>query len=375
MWHHLQRAFRLEKPRYWWAERPLGQKILLAATAVLIFLTLICYSFAQLYIFRHRNEPLVLGTTFVPNYARYLDLDPKETLNAMMYDLGLRRYRFVSYWSDIEKEQGTYDFRELDWQFEMAKQSNSEVSLSVGLRQPRWPECHMPDWAKQMPKDEWYPELKDFMQATVERYKDHPSLTSYQLENEFLLTAFGKCPDHSRERLVDEYKFLKTLDGTKPVIVTRSNNAVPSWPIGEPRPDMSGAAVYKRVWDRNVTKRYFEYPLPAWYYAFFAGATELTTGVNSILHELQAEPWLPDNYSLKTSTTEEQYKSMDAERLKDRIQYGKDTGLKTIDLWGAEWWYWRKIHRNDPSLWETAKQSIQDTQRSEAYRDGSYQPE
>jgi len=63
---------------------------------------------------------------------------------------------------------------------------------------------------------------------------------------------------------------------------------------------------------------------------------------------------------------------MNAETLKNRIEYGKATGLKTIDLWGAEWWYWRKVKRDDPSIWEAAKQSIHETQRKDAYRDGGY---
>lgn len=372
LWHRAQRAVRLEKPRYWFQERSFWQKIgILIVTGVFI-LTLICYGFAQIYIFRHRNEPLVMGTTFIPNYARYLELDPKETLHALMYDLGIRRYRFVSYWENIERKQDTYDFSELDWQFKMAEESNSDVSLAIGLRQPRWPECHMPLWAQSMDKSQWYPELKEYMRAVIERYKDHPNLGSYQLENEYFLSVFGKCPDFSRERLVDEYNFVKSLDPDTPVIVSRSNNAVPSWPIGEPRPDVSAAAVYKRVWDKTITKRYFEYPLPPWYYAFFAGATELTTGRNTILHELQAEPWMPEGMSLKTSSAEEQYKSMNPERLKKRIEYGQATGLKTIDLWGAEWWYWRKEKRNDPSLWQVVKEAISENQRNNAYRDGQY---
>jgi len=35
--------------------------------------------------------------------------------------------------------------------------------------------------------------------------------------------------------------------------------------------------------------------------------------------------------------------------------------MRKIDLWGAEWWYWRKVKFNDPSLWNTAKESIKET--------------
>src|SRR5690606_37420611 len=122
-----------------------------------------------------------------------------------------------------------------------------------------------------------------------------------QLENEFFMTVFGDCPDHTRERLVDEYNFVKSLDSEHPVIITRSNN----WggiPLYEPTPDEFGVAVYKRVWDQNVTYRYFEYPYPAWFYSFLAGMGEIVSGKKLILHELQAEPWIPDGMELKTSS-------------------------------------------------------------------------
>src|SRR5690606_23413971 len=130
-------------------------------------------------------------------------------------DLGLERLRLVSYWSNHERERGVYDFEELDWQFRLAEERGVKISLSVGLRQPRWPECHMPDWAAKLPKDQWYPELKKYMAATVNRYKDSPVLESYQLENEFLLTVFGECPDHDPERLKDEFNFMRQLDPDK----------------------------------------------------------------------------------------------------------------------------------------------------------------
>src|SRR5690606_27630462 len=146
---------------------------------------------------------------------------------------------------------------------------------AIGLRQPRWPECHAPEWAMIKTTPEWTEDLLDYTEETISRYKHRKSLVSYQLENEYFLDVFGQCPDHSRERLVREFDFVKNLDPNRPVIVSRSNNATPSWPLGEPRADIVAASIYKRVWDKNVTKRYFEYPLPGWFYAFLAGATEL----------------------------------------------------------------------------------------------------
>ena len=356
---------RLEKPRYWFKERSIFQKIMLIFLSILIFLVGCMYGIAQWYIASNKSQEFKFGATFIPSYARYFGLEPKDTLQAMIDELGIRHYRFVSYWDEIEKTPGVYDFEELDWQFEKARASNSTVTLAIGLRQPRWPECHMPTWASSQPKDVWYPQLKTFMTKVIERYKDVPFLESYQLENEFFLDVFGICPDFSRDRLIDEYNLVNSLDPNRTLIISRSNNAL-GLPVGKPRPDKFAISVYKRVWDRTVTKRYFEYPFPAWFYGFLAGAGKIVTGKDMIIHELQAEPWGPD-LGIPEMSIEEQNKSLNARRLTDRIAYGKATGMREVDLWGVEMWYWRKVKLNDPSLWEAGKKAIDDQQCRACY--------
>ena len=316
------------------------------------------YAVARWYIADHANQPLQLGASFIPAYAEKFGLDPQQTLDAMINDLGVKNIRMVSYWEDIEAEPGTYDFSQLDWQFAMAQAGGAKVSLAIGLRQPRWPECHSPEWAnvRSDNMDEWYPKLASFMTQVINRYKSNPALDSYQLENEFFLTAFGECKDFSRERLINEYNLVKGLDSSHKLIVSRSNNAL-GLPVGQPTPDEFGASVYKRVWDATVTHRYFEYPFPAWFYAFLAGGGKILTGKDMIIHELQAEPW-PPLAEIVDSTTAELNKSLDARRLKGRFDYGRATGIKSIDLWGAEYWYYLKVMRGDSSLWDVARQEF-----------------
>lgn len=333
------------------------KKILLIIIAIVFFVTAQAYALAFWYQKKHNDEPLTFGVTFIQNYAEYYDLDAKETLYALRDDLGFKRFRLVSYWKDIEVEPGVYDFSDLDWQFDAVNEVGGEVSLSIGLRQPRWPECHAPDWVVPEQEDVWYPELKKYMTAVIERYKDNPALVSYQLENEYFLGIFGECKDYGieRERLIDEFNLVKSIDSKTPVIISLSNNYL-GIPIGDPRPDQFGVSVYKRVWDQTITKRYFEYPFPSWWYSWRAALTEIFTGKDSMLHELQAEPWPPTD--VKSATIEEQDKSMNATRLKERIHYGEATGFRDIDLWGGEWWYWRKVKFGDDSLWETVRNEI-----------------
>ena len=77
-----------------------------------------------------------------------------------------------------------------------------------------------------------------------------------------------------------------------------------------------------------------------------------------IIHELQAEPWTPNGLEITQTSLNEQFKSMNAKRMKDRIAYGEATGMRTIDLWGAEWWYWLKVKKGDPSVWNVVKDAV-----------------
>jgi hypothetical protein len=345
------------KARRTWRKN-LWNKFWISLVALVLLVTSGMYGIAQWYIFMHRNTPIQLGVTFIPRYASYLGVEPQQTLKAILQDLKPTHVRLVSYWDDIEKTPGVYDFSQLDWQFAMAQEYNTKVTLAIGLRQPRWPECHMPVWQLNQSKDVWYPELKKVMTATINRYQTQPVLESYQLENEYFLDVFGECPDFSRDRLIDEYNLVKSLDSDHKLIVSRSNNAM-GFPINEPRPDEFGVSVYKRVWDKTLTKRYVEYPFPGWFYGFLAGGGQIITGKDMIIHELQAEAWAPDSYDIKTAPVSELYKSMNPERLANRFEYAEASGIKRIDLWGVEWWYSMKMTRGEPGLWDTARDEFQ----------------
>jgi beta-galactosidase GanA len=338
----------------------LWHKILVFTVTILLLGLGFMYGVARWYIAQNNDKPVTLGVSFIPAYADSLGLDPKETMDALIEDLGVTHFRLVSYWNQLEPEQGKYDFSLLDWQFEKAEMAEAKVTLSVGLRQPRWPECHIPDWAEDKPVAEWQPHLESFMREVIKRYKDSPALESYQLENEYFLENFGHCKKFgfSRDRLIREAELIKEIDPWHPLIMSRSNNIAVTMPIGEPRPDAYGISIYKRVWDSTLTKRYLEYPFPAWYYAFEAGMHKILTGNETIIHELQAEAWPPEGKFITHINLAEQNKSFNAERFKHRLEFGRATGMREMYLWGAEYWYYRMVHEKDPSLWLVAKEAF-----------------
>jgi len=316
------------------------------------------YGIARWYIWSERHTPLTMGVSFIPDYATYLGVDPQQTMDALINDLHVQQFRLTSYWNDIETSPGQYDFSTLDWEFQKANAAGAKITLTVGLRQPRWPECHAPSfYDTSSPESQWYPQLKSFMTAVINRYKNNPALQGWQVENEYFLTGFGTCTNLSRDRLVDETKLVRSLDPRHEIIIARSNNAL-GWPIGAPTPDKFSITVYRRVWDANVTHRYLEYPFPAWFYAFTAGWQKIFTGKDMAIGELQTEAWPARGQGIPDASLAEQSKSIDAQRLKTTVKFAKATGMKTIDLWGAEYWYYRMQTLHDSSLWNAAKEEF-----------------
>ena len=308
------------------------------------------------YVATTNGQRFNMGVTFIPDYARALGVDPQKNMDALIGDLGVRQFRLVSYWNKHEAIKGQYDFSDLDWQFQKAEAVHAKVSLAIGLRQPRWPECHMPNWTKNEPASTWQPQLDTYIKSVIDRYKTSPSLASYQLENEYF-NDFGECPNHDRNRLVLEYSLAKRADPSHPIIVSKSNN-FPGGAFGSPQPDIVGVSVYRRVWDAKFTHAYFNYPLPAWYYGFNAGLQKVLTGKNSVIHELQMEPWPPNGKFVANISMYEQDRSINATMFADRVKFAKNTGMKSVDLWGAEWWYWRLQH-GDSGVWNEAKKAFQ----------------
>ena len=289
-----------------------------------------------------------LGVSFSVKYANDLSINPKACLTATLLDLHVRRLRLMSYWDVHEPKQKTYNFTELDWQLELAKKYGATVSLAIGLRQPRWPESHWPHWATNMAEEEWQNALHDFIKTVINRYKKHPCLESWQLENEALLKTFGLYGNFDRKRLVSEYNLVRRLDRKHPIIMTTSD----SWgiPFKKPHPDMYGISIYRRFYDRGeyrISRR------PPFFYKLRGRLIRLVTGKQTFIHELQAEPWGPK--ATNEMKRVEQAITMNPTYLKETIAFAKKTNLSLIYLWGLEWWYWLKVTHQDSEIWDAAK--------------------
>lgn len=297
-------------------------------------------------------DPHKFGISFSVKQCRAFHIDAKETLRWLIDEASFRRFRLMSYWDEHEREPGKYDFSLLDWQIGRVREAGGVVTLCLGARQPRWPENHWPGWAWEASKVERTAALLKYIETVVNRYKNEPCIVSYQLENEALLKSFGRRPEVDRQRLRDEFALIKQLDPTRPVIMSTST----SWgiPVREPIPDIVGFSYYRIVHGKNGYSKAFHTPLLHKTRKFLINQL-LNRPV--FIHELQCEPWGPRG--IWDMPTSEQDKSMSPAIIARNIQLAKRVNAYPIDLWGAEWWYWR--HKNgDESIWEAVKSSVID---------------
>ena len=293
------------------------------------------------------------GVTFSADYARGLGLDADTALQALLTDMGVKYLRLIAPWNVIQPRMDQFDFRELDQEMAAAAEHNAKVILAVGMKTPRWPECHLPDWAKSLDQAKQQAAVVAYVQKVVERYKSAPALTRLQIENEPFLRYFGECPWQETPDFVRrEIAAVKAIDPDHPVLITDSGE----WSLLFNTASMGevlGTTLYRRVFF-NPSQSYLTYPFNPVFYARKRWLVQQIFHKDVINVELQAEPW--GRKSLTEISAAEQNKTMDINQFKDIIQFAQDTGFNEFYLWGAEWWYYMKTVRNDASYWNEAKQ-------------------
>lgn len=339
------------RPRHWW-------HWLITVTVGLLILMYTAPWWNPL-VFPPVQNPQI-GVSFSEKRAKEMGLDWKANYLALLDDMQIKHFRLMSYWDLHEPVRGHYDFSTLDWQIQEASKRGADVSLAIGLRQPRWPECHQPQWATTLTGGTWKQAMYSYIQTVVKRYEHNKTVINWQLENEGKNDWFGLCDKADRVRLQEEYDLVNAMSN-KPIWMSLSDQH--GLPVFGPWPDKFGYSVYRVVWNEKIgpVKDYIIYPTPIWYHRARAVVIKAMTGRDIFVHELQLEPWGPRD--TKDLTTQEQNKSMDAWRIKDNVLFAREIGAPEIYTWGGEWWYWRMVH-GDPTVWNTVKQTFQDAENN-----------
>lgn len=294
-------------------------------------------------------DPKKYGVSFSVKQCRAFGLDPRETLDWLLAQ-GFRRFRLMSYWDEHEKTPGNYDFTSLDWQLRVITAAGGEVSLCLGVKQPRWPEYHWPDWAWNLPPADRSAALLRYVEHTVAYYAPWLVISSWQLENEALLQGFGKRIDINRRRLRQEYELVRKIDPVRPISMSTSNG----WgiPMRSPIPNYVGFSYYTRMFKKDSYRNSVQKP---WLHRLRTSFIHILLGKPVFIHELQCEPW--GSKAIWEMSSQEQDESMGPEQIERNLQLAHKVKQYPIDLWGAEWWYWRH-QRGDDTIWDAVQENL-----------------
>ncbi len=298
-------------------------------------------------------EKITYGMSFNTPYARELGLDWRQTYDAILDDLGVRHLRLAAHWPMVEPRPNIYNFEELDYQIKRAEEVGAEIIFAVGRRLPRWPECHIPEWTKNMSKEEMQKSQLDYMRMVIERYKHSPAIVVWQIENEpyLELFAFEHCGKLDEDFFDKELALVRELDETRKILVTDSGN-LGSWQKPYEKGDMFGTSVYVHFWNQELGQ--FRTVLPPWFYRVKDNFWKTFYGQKeSILVELSLEPWLIA--PVTDVPIEVQFTRMNLDKFEDIILYAEQTRFEKQYLWGAEWWYWLYLQGHE-ELWERGQQ-------------------
>ncbi len=301
------------------------------------------------------KEPgdITWGVSFFPRQAQDLGLDWREVYIALLDDMQVKRLRLAVPWKEVERVQGEYDFSDINWMLDEAEKRGAAVTLNVGRKLMRWPECHDPGWIYGIPHEELDRLVLEFLEASVNELKRHENIVLWQVENEPLF-LFGECYGHKPTKALfrAEVALVRSLDG-RPIATTDSGE-LGGWLSLSRSVDRLGVSLY-RVTDNPLFGRFY-YPLRPGFYQKRAALTHTLnpnlTGV--FLSELQLEPWtlIP----LPLTPLSDQFESMNYSRTLTTVDFARKTGFSEIYLWGVEWWYWLKEEQRDSRFWDLGRQ-------------------
>ena len=318
------------------------QMILVAVAVAILFL------FARTMTILHNETTTTtqFGITFSTTYASSLGLDPEKTYSDLIDNLHVKFIRLPVYWSMIEPQKDVYDWKQLDTFVHEAEAKQVKLTLAIGEKVPRWPECYTPNWAQALDQDAREKETVNMMQTVVNRYKHSSAVVRWQVENEPFF-PFGLCEQIRTKDLKEQIQTVRALD-SRPVQLTVSGEFEP-WQHASKFADIVGFSLYRKSW--NPTFGYVVYPIPPEFYAL---RTALTQDDNKhvIISELQAEPWFSE--PIDSESLDHWYQSFSAVDFANNVSFARETHVGEVYLWGAEWWEYLKLH-GDNRLWKEAE--------------------
>lgn len=295
------------------------------------------------------------GVTFSQKESTAFGLDWRANYQAIVRDLHPSGLRLVAYWDLVEPRRGQYDFRDLDWQLAEAQKARIPVILAVGEKVPRYPEYYLPAWLHgKHDTKERNRRLLGYLGKLAEHYRGNKTLVYWQVENEPFV-KFGNAPPPNADLLAREVDLVRRTDPGHRILMT-DGGEWGDWNRAAALGDAFGTTLYRRVYSKAIGS--FTPSRTPDYYAQKERTAKQALGRPNepfMCIELQAEPWGNTLNPLMTIAQQERFFPLS--QFDENVAFARQTGLKTFYLWGAEWWYFLKVHGN-PAYWERARALI-----------------
>lgn len=328
-----------------------------------VFFAVIGAILIYLFIGLPKNYPnKQLGFTWSRTYARHLGLDSQKAFEEALAAFTPAIVRLPSYWSELEPSPNVWKFEDLDQEMLAAQKAGAGVTLVVGAKQPRWPECWFPQWVKELDTQTRDQKQLEYVTHVVERYKNHPALISWQVENEpTFFGSFGDCEYFDQSIFPKEVELVRSLD-EKHEITSTVSGELSLWHVPV-KVDVLGTSVYRTVLTPGGMRWHYPYwLLPPWFYhrketllqALSLKGRLFSMPSRMYVSEYQMEPWT--NGDITTSTQAEREKTFDVNAMQEHTDYLFQLRADTVLVWGVEWWYWMKEKQHDSRYWDLGKE-------------------
>lgn len=296
-----------------------------------------------------------LGLSYSPRYATQIGLNPKVTFLKILDDFNPKTLRLPVYWDEVEAELNDLNFSSVDYYLDQTQTRNIKVVLVLGYKQPRWPECFDPPWVKNLIRSERDLRILSLVKKEIDHFKKYKNISAWQVENEPFV-PFGNCDNPNsttQDRLKKEIQIVRETD-SRPILITDSGE-LGFWISAVSLSNIFGTTLYRNVW--NPILGSVDYPLPPIAYYLKDKLSRFLSWKKgeTIISELQMEPWIEESKLPSKSNLDKQLKNFPVKKLSENLNYAKETSFSTVYLWGVEWWYFMASHNHPEYLKEAKK--------------------
>jgi hypothetical protein len=300
-----------------------------------------------------------------------------DTLGRLLRETGARHVRLSVEWSEVEPEQGRFDFGLVDALLSAAGDNGARVLLGVGIKGQRAPEFYIPGWVRrratlaqgEVISDD--PVVRDaalaMVGAVVEHTSGSPAVEAWQAENEpYIASPRSDGWSLSLAYVKEVVAAIRANDPQgRPVSINHAQHWAfdQRWRDALADSDVLAASLYPF---RNYSILGIEFvanivefgPLGSNYR--LQGRLAHEAGKQFWITELQAEPWTDGDARLISPARPSS--NLSPAKLRQNIEYGRRAGADRLYLWGAEWWLFEEERYGDARWMETVKAAVAEGQ-------------